>query len=86
MPAVTGQPGSDSQRYGSEAGYGGRSSNTGILKRAREGDGVAAAEFTELMYRELRPARGASAPQVYCRRGVDSRYTYGKQARVSPIT
>ncbi len=32
----------------------GRSSNTGILKRAREGDGVAAAEFSELLYRELR--------------------------------
>ena len=30
------------------------SSNTGILKRAREGDGVASAELTELVYRELR--------------------------------
>ncbi len=32
----------------------GRASNTGILKRARGGDRVAAAEFTELVYRELR--------------------------------
>ncbi len=32
----------------------GRASNTGILKRARGGDRVAGAEFTELVYRELR--------------------------------